>query len=97
MREPVEAFATRMEEILQKNDHKGGWDGDSLPWLFAKFIEEVGEVGVEFQRSIWTPINEHEVPTGPISLQRLMDELVDVANVAMMLWDRTRQLKSSPR
>jgi len=91
IRPEVMDFARAMEIVLRKNDHKGGWDKDTLPWLSAKFIEEVGEVAVECRRTLWTGTDD--VLLGRPDYDRMMNELVDVANVAMMLYDRMRQLK----
>ena len=95
IRPEVTEFAQAMESILKQNDYKGGWDKDTLPWLFAKFIEEVGEVGQAFQKAVW---EGQDTPYyGDGALRKAMDELVDVANVAMMLRDRLKKLVEAGR
>lgn len=90
LRPEVLSFARAMEVVLQRNDYKGGWDRDTLPWLFAKLIEEVGEVGQSFQTAVW---EGKDTPYyGDAALRKTMDELVDVANVAMMLRDRLMKI-----
>ncbi len=69
MRSSVATFAGMMEARLRENDHKGGWDRESDSRLFARLVEEVGELAAS--------IAEHGKPSAT--------ECVDVANFAMML------------
>lgn len=43
-REVVRAFASAMERELRQNDHKAGWENDSVQWLLARLCEEVAEL-----------------------------------------------------
>ena len=78
MRPAVIGFAIEMERQLQKHDGaKGeiGWLEGSPLALFAKLMEEVGEVaGVLLQPVIPTP-------------ERVREECADVGNIAMMIAD----------
>ena len=73
-----QAFKDEMHlKLLQKSTEKLSWLNPSIETedLFIKFTEEIGEVFVEGAN-----------PNGnSISLKR---ELIDVANLAMMLWSR---------
>lgn len=64
-----------MDDVLTKNDYKGGWGGCDEAHLRARLVEEVGEyfalVAVEDGRGA-----------------HAKKELVDVANFCLMLWDR---------
>jgi NTP pyrophosphatase (non-canonical NTP hydrolase) len=64
-------MAKLMEKKLKENDHKGGWDNESLDWLVGRLKEEVGEL--EYAIDI--------VQLGHSTI----DEAVDVANFAMMI------------
>ena len=44
MRDEVRSFALAMEEQLQANDHKPGWQGDSCYSLFVRLREEADEL-----------------------------------------------------
>jgi hypothetical protein len=71
-------FAKAMDEVLCKNDYKGGWGLKecSVEYLRARLVEEMGEYFRLVARGI------HE--TDPDK-----KELIDIANFAMMLWDRS--------
>lgn len=77
IRDSVLIFATAMEHVLQRNDHKGGWQEKDPHWLFEKLIEEVGEVGAAMAE-------------GKPGLVKT--EVIDVANVAMMLFERAKSV-----
>ena len=70
----VQVFAKAMEEILQDNDYKVGWgEGHcDMAYLEQKLLEEY----TEYQRS----------RNDPIGMAHL--ELVDLANICMMLYHR---------
>jgi NTP pyrophosphatase (non-canonical NTP hydrolase) len=65
-----------MEQKLRANDHKGGWDDDTLGALFARLLEEVEELraGIDLR-----------------SGSCIIDEAADVANFCMMLADRVHE------
>lgn len=76
----VRAFAERMEAKLAQNRHKGdreGWMSCSPEWLFARLVNEIGEVA---QIMAMDPQERHAAG--------IVDELADVANFCMMLADR---------
>jgi hypothetical protein len=77
----VIAFAKAMDEVLCDNDHKGGWGEDmcSKQYLRARLVEEMGEYFALVAKG--SPI---AVPS-----EQRRKELVDIANFAMMLWDRS--------
>jgi len=73
LRETVKLFADEMERVLQKNDHKGGWGKDNCS---IEYLESrlIEEIGEYFGDKA----NQAYEP----------EELVDIANFAMMIWDR---------
>lgn len=73
LRHEVEAFAQAMERQLRKNDHKGGWSGDSFSALGCRLMDEWGEVRATEERR--RPPSE------------MLAECADVANFAMMIAD----------
>lgn len=77
MREEVKEFAGEMEEKLKANDYKGGWDKESIQWLFARLVEEVGELAMALYDEKYTPYEARS-------------ETVDVANLAMMLHSKLK-------
>ena len=76
LRPAVRLFAEAMEKILRENDHKSGWGfrDCSNHYLLCRLIGEVGELFSKSSRA-----TDYYVDT---------KELVDVANFAMMLWNR---------
>jgi len=81
VRKEVKRFAEAMEQQLQANDHKGGWQDCSLEWLAARLVQEAGELLMAIQGNAFKLLPE------PIP-GRVMAEAADVANFAMMIWDR---------
>jgi NTP pyrophosphatase (non-canonical NTP hydrolase) len=79
VRPELQQFAIRMERKLRENDHKGGWKGESLLWLFRRLLIEAEELRPLIERRETDPAN---VPEGKIA-----EEAADVANFAMMLAD----------
>lgn len=75
IRPPVFKFAKLMEAKLKDNDHKGGWDQDTIEQLRYKLECEVIELK-----------NVLECFDSPIEV---IYECVDVANFAMMIADLT--------
>ncbi len=78
------AFAKSMDDVLTKNDYKGGWKDCDIQYLRARLVEEMGEyfawVGGEIANGI---------PQDGLNHEQIRRELVDIANFAMMLWDRS--------
>ncbi len=80
MRDSVKDFAEAMEAKLKTHDKdrgKHGWVGCDLYYLHARMREEL----YEYSRSV----RDSSDGGGD------MDELLDVANFAMMLWDNLRR------
>ena len=78
MRQELKEFAQAMEEKLKANDYKGGWDKDSIQWLFARLVEEVGELAMALNDEKYTPYEAKS-------------ETVDVANIAMMIYSKIKE------
>jgi hypothetical protein len=73
MRAELYDFAELMESKLKKNDHKKGWK--ELP------IEAL-------RRLMMIEVQEFEVAREFFGVREAQNELVDIANFAMMLHDR---------
>jgi hypothetical protein len=74
-------FSRLQEDALRKNDHKGGWTEEPLDRLDAYLLAEVDELE--------DALREME-PTEDWGDYHVIEEAADVANLAMMLADRTR-------
>jgi len=73
MRWQVVMFALRMEEKLQRNDHKEHWTSYSAKWLLNRLRQETQE--------LTRAIENGEEP------EAIANEAADVANFAMMVAD----------
>lgn len=72
-REALHQFASEMEQKLRKNDHKSGWAKDPVDALWRLLEIEIEEFKVLYQYY-------------PVRAARR--ELIDIANFAMIVWDR---------
>jgi len=78
IRPELAAFAMEMEDVLQENDHKTGWDEMSIHQLFSRIKNEFEELQREY--ILYTkPID------GVDRKDRLRKEAIDVANFCMFL------------
>ena len=80
LRSQLSDFASQCELKLQKNDHKTEWVRLPVEALIRKLEIELEELKVAIQYE---------------GVTDAMGEAVDVANFAMMLWDRLRQDKEN--
>jgi hypothetical protein len=71
-------FASKMEERLRANDHKGGWHECDWDFLQGRMADEADEL-VALLRS-----------SGITQTERIWHEAADVANFAMMIADNAR-------
>ena len=76
LREQLYEFSQQCEKKLRKNDHKTDWKLLPVEALLRKLEIELEELKVAIQYE---------------SSVEAMNECVDVANFALMLWDRLRQ------
>lgn len=90
IRDEVLEFSKDMERVLQDNDFKGHWDDDSIEFLFAKLIEEVGEIGKLLARTCGKGLEG-----GGVKASDVVHECIDVANVSMMLASKYRSSVAS--
>lgn len=77
-REALVAFVDQMELKLRRNEHKRNWREKPIEALFKLMLLEVEEFKVA-----------HEFFT----IAESRPELVDIANFAMICWDRLGQLE----
>ena len=78
LRPAVRVVAEAMEKTLRENDYKGGWGFQdcSTHYLFCRLVGEVGELFANQARA-----GDYYVDG---------KELEDIANFAMMLWNRSK-------
>lgn len=81
-RPEVQWFAEEMERVLQRNDHKGGWQSMGHWEIHQRISEEFGEV----TRTL-----------AGAEGGSLLDELVDVANFCMFMADNLQPTTVSER
>ena len=72
-------FAQQMEAKLKANDHKGGWENESIHSL-------IGRLGQE-----WRELYDALFPPWKRDPERVAEEAADVANFAMMIADVVRK------
>lgn len=73
----VNQFSEAMKRKMEiREPDKGGWDDVSAEWLYIKLGEEVEELAEALLKR---------------KGEQVMEEAVDVANVAMMIYDKTRK------
>lgn len=72
-RPAVVIFAADMERKLRKNDHKTSWRDLPIEALFRMMMLEIEEYRVA-----------HEF----LTVAEARNELIDIGNFAMILWDR---------
>jgi hypothetical protein len=75
-------FAEQMEAALQRNDHKGGWHGDSPLRLMERLVQE----SAELEAALSGLVLPARAKPG-----RVRAEAADVANMAMMVADHFRE------
>jgi hypothetical protein len=75
----VIAFAKAMDEVLCKNDHRGGWQDCDINYLRFRLVEQMG------QYFAWVNGDEG---WGEEKKKKSRKKLVDISNFVMMLWDR---------
>ena len=77
-RPEVARFAREMEMVLRRNDYKGGWDNCDIEYLENRIKEELGEYfSVEPDKTYYSDIKQ--------------EEITDVANFCMMIFEYWRQ------
>lgn len=76
MRSEIERFATAMEAKMSRHDEKRGesWKSESAKWLFDRLMEEIDEAEECIQNLNGT---------------KFCEELIDIANFAMMAYHIT--------
>lgn len=95
--ETLKKFAVEMDKVLAENSYKGGWkQNKNDDFLEKKLIEEVAEFFLSLNHPKWTGlnvirefVNQFNYASGHVDTTRngKKTELVDIANVCMMLHD----------
>lgn len=97
IRPEVAAFAVRMEEVLQKNDWKGGWQEMHPLEVLIRLQEELRELAIVVgDASVATVFFHNGQPANPSKAreefnqalaEKIQLEAIDVANFAMFIVD----------
>jgi len=82
-REAVVRFAEEMERVLKENDHKDGWDSLDAYELLGSIDDERDELLQAMDTYF-----EHKTPK---NLAAMLDEVTDIANFCMMIFDNYRE------
>lgn len=77
IRQQLRLFVEAMEQKLRKNDHKTGWRELPVEALFRQLLLEIEEFKVAYE--FFSPKDQRP-------------ELVDIANFALIVWDRLGML-----
>jgi len=82
-------FMGAMERVLKENDHKGGWKDESINYLYEKFEEEVSEITEIKEMTILETFSITHCEKAILNFKsRFEKELLDVANICMMIWSK---------
>lgn len=87
MRPEVKEFSIEMERVLGNNDYKGHWCDEDSEYMVEKLKEEVREL-IQAVESL--ALGERDKNTIIYDLKNIKNEAIDVANIAMMIWDNTK-------
>ncbi|WP_144940144.1 hypothetical protein [Paenibacillus sp. 32O-W] len=89
VRKEVQWFAQQMEERLKANDHKGGWDRETIEWLKERLFQNYRDLETSILNiRAWQEngdLTDREI-------NRLIGDCADIANRAMMIADVSRKL-----
>ncbi len=75
----LEKFARHMEKKLRENDYKGGWQSSTIRSLIDRIRDET----IELSNAAMATAN----------LEDIQGEAIDVANFAMMIFDKAEEKK----
>lgn len=79
-REALRRFSSEMEQKLRKNDWKSDWRDKPIEALFKLLLVEIEEFKVMYE---YFPVHEAR------------RELVDIANFALIVWDRLKNVQQN--
>ncbi len=96
-KDALERFTVEMNKVLDENSYKGGWKQNiDNSFLEKKLIEELAEFFLSLNHPVWTGmnvirefVNQHNYASGHVDITKKgqKKELVDIANICMMLHD----------
>lgn len=79
VRPEVALFALEMEEVLEDNDHKTGWDDLSIHALYNRIKQEFEELQEQYI------VMNHHLGDDKQFVQKMRGEAIDIANFCMFL------------
>ena len=90
MRESVQKFAESMEQVLQENDYKGGWQQEDFAYLWNRLLDEIAELKKRLEKA--KLLQNKEVILSIPNKNEILKEAVDIANFCMMIVDNVGNL-----
>jgi hypothetical protein len=94
MRETVRRFADAMEQELQANEHKGGWEGEDPDFLMAELECHVGLLDTAL--AMLHEVRGYKEDEGRFRTA-ILDDAADIANFAMMIADVSGALRRASK
>jgi hypothetical protein len=86
LRPALAEFATGMEQLLRKNDAKGGWENETLLYLTSRFNNKAKSAmdAVDYVR---------HYSESNVSIDVAIEDVTHAANYLMMIADNLRRMK----
>ena len=84
LRPEVQKFAEEMELKLQKNDHKGGWNDESIDYFEKRLLDEGRELA-----HVIAIFRDHPESITDETRKDFLKESADFMNFLMMIADIT--------
>ena len=91
MRKPLKKFAEFQEEILKEHNWKIPWNRCSIDYLCSRLSMEFGELRLEIAHR-YNPDPKHHN-----NKDKIKRECADVANLAMMIYDKVNRKTNERR
>ena len=85
-------FVVEMAKKLNLNQHKGGWTGETNAFLLSELDNHLAQL-----KRLLRKRRPNTSAGWDNRLKEIADEAADVANFAMMLWDKYRPIPTHVR
>jgi len=89
IRKDLYNFMGAMERVLKENDFKGGWEDNSIEYLYGRLLEEIQEVKELAELTLLDIFQQPFIESNTTEIKAQFEkELLDVANMCMMIWSK---------